>query len=341
MSDREVTQQAEPVSHAVIAGAVFDFMGYLTSRKERITLSAADDAAPAVDAIRDFAIKRGLSLDDAQVREWIDALAQPVQEPDLIPQDKLFVCGQMGANITRVTAQPEQQAEPAACRFCHSKKGCWTWQCYHCGEIDDVQQPAPLPVQPEPVKLRRGDILRCIETDELCTVWATSTTNKTLIKWSANNFGNYTAEQIGELFWIEQQAKPMAWDKPSASFDEWWDGDRRRDNANPFQTDSFSYWAFEGWQAALAQTVQEPVAWLYPEGLKALQNGKCWTAYPTQHEDCNTPLYIAMPPMPVQRPWQGLTEQDMPSGENPMFDHKYFIGGMVYAAKVLHDKNHG
>lgn len=55
----------------------------------------------------------------------------------------------------------------------------------------------------EPVKLRRGDVLRCIETDELCTVWATSTTGKTLVKWSANNFGNYTAEQIGELFWIE------------------------------------------------------------------------------------------------------------------------------------------
>ena len=47
--------------------------------------------------------------------------------------------------------------------------------------------------------------------------------------------------------------EPVTWDKPSASFDEWWDGDRRRDNANPFTTDSFSYWAFEGWQAALAQ----------------------------------------------------------------------------------------
>jgi hypothetical protein len=33
-------------------------------------------------------------------------------------------------------AQPEQKV---ACRFCHSKKGCWTWQCYSCGEIDDVQ----------------------------------------------------------------------------------------------------------------------------------------------------------------------------------------------------------
>ncbi|MEN9901112.1 MAG: hypothetical protein RLZZ152_2156, partial [Pseudomonadota bacterium] len=65
----------------------------------------------------------------------------------------------------------------------------------------------------EPVSLRRGDILRCIETDELCAVWATSTTGKTLVKWSANNFGNYTAEQIGELFWLEPAPvhKPVAW----------------------------------------------------------------------------------------------------------------------------------
>ena len=48
--------------------------------------------------------------------------------------------------------QPLPVQEPVACRFCHSKKGCWTWQCYHCGEIDDVQQPAlPLPVQ-EPLE---------------------------------------------------------------------------------------------------------------------------------------------------------------------------------------------
>ena len=55
----------------------------------------------------------------------------------------------------------------------------------------------------EPVKLRRGDILRCIETDELCTVWATSTSGKTLVKWGSNDFTDYTAEQIGELFWLE------------------------------------------------------------------------------------------------------------------------------------------
>jgi hypothetical protein len=51
--------------------------------------------------------------------------------------------------------------------------------------------------------LHRGDILRCIETDELCTVEATSTTGKALVKWGNDDFGTYTAEQIGELFWIE------------------------------------------------------------------------------------------------------------------------------------------
>ena len=64
---------------------------------------------------------------------------------------------------------------------------------------------AEQPAQQNPVKLRRGDILRCIETDELCTVWSTSTTGRTLVKWSANDFGNYTAEQIGELFWLEPE----------------------------------------------------------------------------------------------------------------------------------------
>ena len=41
----------------------------------------------------------------------------------------------------------------------------------------------------------------------------------------------------------------------------------------------------------------------------------------------------------AQRPWVELTEQDMPSGEDPMFDHQYFIAGMVYAANLLKEKN--
>jgi hypothetical protein len=51
--------------------------------------------------------------------------------------------------------------------------------------------------------LNPGDILRCVETDELCTVMYTGTSGKTLVKWGNDDFGTYTAEQIGELFWIE------------------------------------------------------------------------------------------------------------------------------------------
>ena len=42
-----------------------------------------------------------------------------------------------------------------------------------------------------------------------------------------------------------------------------------------------------------------------------------------------------------KRPWVGLTKEDMPAGENPMFDHEYFIKGMVFAAYILKEKNNG
>ena len=70
----DISPQPKPVHHAIIAGALFDFMGWLTSRKERIVLSSADEASPAVDAIRNFAKMRGLSLDNAQVQEWADII---------------------------------------------------------------------------------------------------------------------------------------------------------------------------------------------------------------------------------------------------------------------------
>ena len=64
--------EQESVAHAVIAGVLFDFMGWLTSRKERIVLSSADNASPAVEAITEFAKMRNLSLDDARVTNWQD-----------------------------------------------------------------------------------------------------------------------------------------------------------------------------------------------------------------------------------------------------------------------------
>ena len=63
-------KQSEPVHHSVIAGVLFDFMGWLTSREKRIVLSSTEDASPAADAIREFAQMRSLSLDGARVQDW-------------------------------------------------------------------------------------------------------------------------------------------------------------------------------------------------------------------------------------------------------------------------------
>lgn len=87
--------------YAVIAGALFDFMGWLTSRKERIVLSSADEASPAVDAIRDFAKMRGFSLDDAKVQDWNTAPPQRTWV-GLTEED---ICGVL-ANIQEMYNRP-------------------------------------------------------------------------------------------------------------------------------------------------------------------------------------------------------------------------------------------
>ena len=77
----QAAQQAEPVSQAVIVGALFDFMGWLTTRKERLILSSTDNASPAADAIKVFAEMRGLSLTDARVQDWQNYTTQQQAEP--------------------------------------------------------------------------------------------------------------------------------------------------------------------------------------------------------------------------------------------------------------------
>ena len=45
----------------IVAGAIFDFAGFLTTRDERITLSAKDNASPAADAVKAFLELRGVN----------------------------------------------------------------------------------------------------------------------------------------------------------------------------------------------------------------------------------------------------------------------------------------
>jgi hypothetical protein len=66
---------------AMVAGALFDFMGWLTSRDQRLTLSSTDEASPAVEAITEFAKMRGLLLVDARVQDWQDTTPPAAQRP--------------------------------------------------------------------------------------------------------------------------------------------------------------------------------------------------------------------------------------------------------------------
>ena len=61
---------AEKLDH-VVAGAIFDFIGYLTSRSEVLVLSKKHDVAPAVEAIQEFLTLRGVDQQcEPMVSEW-------------------------------------------------------------------------------------------------------------------------------------------------------------------------------------------------------------------------------------------------------------------------------
>ena len=101
-------QQQEPVAHSIVAGALFDFMGWLTSRNERLVLSSTENAAPAADAIKDFAHMRNLNIDDAKVRDWQEHLAsQPAQQQDPVAKVCHDLDGHIGwnPNLTELPAE--------------------------------------------------------------------------------------------------------------------------------------------------------------------------------------------------------------------------------------------
>ena len=79
------------------------------------------------------------------------------------------------------------------------------------------------------------------------------------------------------------------WDTPREAFNAWWNGGYD-DSTNPFTKYSLAYWAFAGWQAALAQPEQEQKP-MHPQ-LKAMLEeyfDKCFAESSTQ---------------PAQEPWR-------------------------------------
>ena len=171
--------------------------------------------------------------------------------------------------------------------------------------------------EPEPVRLRRGDILRCIETNELCTVWATSTTGKTQVKWKANDFGSYTAEQIGDLFWVEPkpEPEPVVW---RTRRNDTWSYHHNKPHGIPHEplyttTPQSEPPCKTGSQCIGGKCPQcvvsepEPVAWMQND----MEHFSLWP-----DEWHVVPLYTT----PPQREWQGLTDAEVTACWKDGFD---------------------
>ena len=80
----------------IVSGVLFDFMGWLTSRDEPLTLSCRDDCGPAVSVISQFLTMRGVDQDcSPAIHLWTLRCSaaspenQPVSQDGDIDQDKL------------------------------------------------------------------------------------------------------------------------------------------------------------------------------------------------------------------------------------------------------------
>lgn len=84
------------VEAAIIAGAMFDFMGYLTSREERMVLSRYDEPHDLLDAFTEWAKLRGLDIKHADVAGWFKRVAD----------NWIEVSGLSGAVVGRTAHHP-------------------------------------------------------------------------------------------------------------------------------------------------------------------------------------------------------------------------------------------
>jgi len=137
---------------SIVAGAIYDFMAWLTTRKEKLILSSADDAAPAACAVRDFLSLRGVSPDCVpQVRDWqmrcsMVNLAQSNPCADALKvlsgamKDDPMYAWSWHCNIAMAAIDegaPRDSGNAAAARFMHAAFGVDT-SCAPKADADDV-----------------------------------------------------------------------------------------------------------------------------------------------------------------------------------------------------------
>lgn len=80
---RAALEQPQDGLPLVIAGAIFDFAGYLTTRPRVIEVGSTANASPIADLVKEFAKLRGLSLADAAVLSWQEWLKSASQQPQV------------------------------------------------------------------------------------------------------------------------------------------------------------------------------------------------------------------------------------------------------------------
>ena len=61
--------------HDIVAASLFDFMGWLTSRTEVLTLSCVHDSTPAVDVIKQFLEMRSIKSSNPDVLNWNESIS--------------------------------------------------------------------------------------------------------------------------------------------------------------------------------------------------------------------------------------------------------------------------
>lgn len=67
---QRIVGERDRVAAQVVAGALFDFLGYLTSRDKSLTVGAAHDSPAVLDVLTAWATLRGLRIDEAMVERW-------------------------------------------------------------------------------------------------------------------------------------------------------------------------------------------------------------------------------------------------------------------------------
>lgn len=95
--------------------------------------------------------------------------------------------------------------------------------------------------------------------------------------------------------------------------------------------------ALEAYCDGLAQPEQEPVAWaVYDKrgGSKSLH----WSENHSPNGDAT--MFDAVPLVP-QRPWVGLTEDEIKAMEAPISSNSSFYAGALWADAKLKEKNNG